>query len=131
MNGYAATVGGGGGLDPFSTLSGNKASASWTVVAGGVGNTALGLYATIGGGYGNTVKTEGSSVLGGKWHLVTGCVVHPCPSATAWLLAHVACINSALCLLTGVLPVLPGANPCVVWQVFWRDRRWVVEHGAV
>ena len=63
-------MGGGGGVDPFSTLNGNKAFASWSLVAGGVGNTVLGLYATVGGGYGNTVKAEGGSALGGKWHLV-------------------------------------------------------------
>jgi len=66
VSGYAATIAGGGGLDPnLGTLLTNRASGSWSVISGGRENSADGESATVGGGERNTALGKWATASGG------------------------------------------------------------------
>ena len=66
VSGYAATIAGGGGLDPnLGTLLTNRASGSWSVISGGRENSADGESATVGGGERNTALRKWATASGG------------------------------------------------------------------
>ncbi|HNQ73816.1 MAG TPA: hypothetical protein PKN95_09455 [Verrucomicrobiota bacterium] len=71
--GYAATIAGGGGVDPnLGTLLTNRASGDWSVVSGGRENAALGQSATVGGGEQNTALRNWATASGGNGNQALG-----------------------------------------------------------
>ena len=79
LGGYS-TVGGGGGLNAYGEVVGNRATGVWSTVAGGMANTASGDWSTIGGGgstneytdSGNIATGIGTTVSGGQANSATG-----------------------------------------------------------
>jgi hypothetical protein len=78
---HGATIGGGGGVDFFSSMAlSNFVTADFGTIGGGNANVAgagstnlsVGGYATVGGGYGNKASGTGSAIPGGALNEATG-----------------------------------------------------------